>query len=802
MNKLKGGAVLSETILNTLSLVISFILIISVVYGLFFTQSEKTNRNAFRAIARDIGFLIDRTAALAGSQEYEYNIPEGVNVNLSIGYKKIYLSYDKGTIEESFSGLIHSGPYHFVNPKKLCLVKNRDDRRIIISAGNCSCNFGDGVCDPACIINKVCDPDCRTEKMDYICNKFCDQNKDQLCDPDCYRNEVDKVCDFDCIKKNKTDGICDPDCDNVEKGICDFDCVMMFNGTTGYEGTCDPDCKPADKDSDGFEDEKDGYCYTGCAMEKKLGIIRLPKDGICDLDCNETNNICDPDCRLDDDCEEKCSIENEDCSKIPCCAGYVCCPGTKLCAKEKDYEPACCGDEKCDVSPILRPLYDELEASGWKRGSGKTYKDYEQKMWNLTSLPKNWENWYTCQDDCWSGDLVCNRKSVSGKGDIDCESYCKPGNGNHKWDCCSPYYTAHPSYQGHPNYYTCPYHSTSTEDYIQSRPDGICTQVEDNVCDPDCVNDNTSCDPDCCGFNTPNPCPTSPGCYCPVRVKKSDNFAGGLYITNTKDNNWMDDVPHLTPNVIQVCSDEVIKFLDRRGWDIKQIEVELKSPDPLGFAFDEGRYGGGEEDISKTGVYKASKTILANEKYNLTKPWCNSILTNEKEICAGVGFCGDHAIALVSILRTLGVPPYDVYAAFSSCDNCRTTKGTGFRHAYVLYYCDPSLPNNLKLRACNGNWNKWLQIDATNHYIVPFEGTALCEHLCLVWNDYGAYPLINKTKYGFGGLIDKNSGYPFPIEGPRKLNCKVDPTCILNTNDQNRPGFCELLKNINFKCIW
>ncbi|MCK4429485.1 MAG: hypothetical protein KAU95_03855, partial [Candidatus Aenigmarchaeota archaeon] len=124
-----------------------------------------------------------------------------------------------------------------------------------------------------------------------------------------------------------------------------------------------------------------------------------------------------------------------------------------------------------------------------------------------------------------------------------------------------------------------------------------------------------------------------------------------------------------------------------------------------------------------------------------------------------------------------------------------------FRHAYIIYYCDSGLTETLKLKACEGNWNKWLQIDATGHYIVPFEGTSLCEHMCIAWNDYGAYPLINSTTYGFGGLIDENSGYPFPSKGAKKLNCKVDPTCVLNTNKQNRPGMCELIKDINFECI-
>ena len=126
-------------------------------------------------------------------------------------------------------------------------------------------------------------------------------------------------------------------------------------------------------------------------------------------------------------------------------------------------------------------------------------------------------------------------------------------------------------------------------------------------------------------------------------------------------------------------------------------------------------------------------------------------------------------MALLSILRTLGVPAKDVFATFSGGESCA-------RHAFVVYKCDESLPENLKLEECNGHWGEWLVLDATNHFIRPLEETDLCQNMCAWYNDYGLYASINPSLYGFGGRIDEDTGYAFPKE----LNCKVGEACVLN----------------------
>ena len=473
------------------------------------------------------------------------------------------------------------------------------------------------------------------------------------------------------------------------------------------------------------------------------GRLVLKYDGVCDLDCNQTNNICDPDCKKDEDCIFRCALEGESCADMPCCpeSGATCCPGTNICSLD------CRDNNICET------------------------KD----MWGLDNETK-WENYYTCPGDCQANvnptgpsytefsDGVCDRvvdticdledcgRKLGEVGDLNIykQTYwlCDP-------DCSA-------------DFGVCPYSNTRD----QSIADGICVQVEDGVCDPDCATDNKNCDPDCCPFNSATSCPSSPGCYCPIRVDRKD-FSKSPYFTNTQDTNCHNHEPHWTENVIEICSQEAIEFLDRRGWDIKQVAESIKSPAPGGWAFDGSRY----TSIITEGIQKASKTIHANEIYTKAgssccckADECSIIPDYTGDECCGVGFCGDHATALLSILRTLGVPAKDVFATFTS-DFSGTKK---IRHAFVVYRCDPSLPYYLKLDECEGNWNKWLIIDATHHSIQPLEGSSACSHMCIWYNDYGAYPTINSTIHGFGGKISDTQGHPFPPD----TGCTADECCV------------------------
>lgn len=644
---MKGIAVLSETLLTAISLVISFILIILIVNMVFSIQTSRTYSELFKSIARDIGVGIDRAAAMAGSGMVEVDIPKGLKMNVTVDYKTTFINYGDKTVQSSFSGLTHGGPYNFINPEKLCIVKTRDDRRVNIVAKSCSCDPSDDVCDPECGVEGICDTRCYTNVKNDVCSKICVKEGDEICDPDCYRNEDDGVFDKDCIDPDKNpDETCDPDSDGISDNVCDIDCYLMYsNGTTGV---CDPDCPPEDKISVvGGEKVKssDGNCYTGCANYTGTGgILILKRDGICDLDCNEENKICDPDCTKDPDCEFKCANIGENCTTLPPCptSGGVCCPGTKIVSLE------CCGNGVCETRDMWNPEYK-----------------------------KRWENNYTCPIDC-----------------------CPPGT-------------------------TCP-----------TRP-------------PDCE----------------------------ARVNKGSFTASPCYFDTVGGGT---DIPYWGDGVIEVCHEEVQKFLDRRNWSILEVAETIKSPPPEGWAFDYSRYHTIRTGPDTCSELKSSVTIRANEEYTRSDSACCADSGNcpcamcdyMGPECNGVGFCGDHATAMVSILRTLGnettaIPASDVWASFMNDPRPG-------RHAFNVLRCNSTIPD-LMPEECQGHWGEWIRIDATQHIIQPLADTP-CSDMCIWWNDQGPYPLTD-------GRINATHGRPYPPDarcnqiGSTTLDCKYDILC-------------------------
>ena len=864
----KGSAVLSESVLATISVIISLLLIVLFANSTFSYQSKVAFRESLNSVGRDISMIIDRACGLAGSTKILYEHPKGLHTNISIEYKYVFVRSGEDFSSNSFA-CMRAIPASFKDPKKLCIVKNRDDRKVIIFEGECICKINDGKCDPACVADNICDPDCYRNSEDNVCNKFCVKDNDGICDPDCYRNESDNVWDLDCRKEEK-DGICDPD-SGIEDGFCDPDCYV--------EGSkvCDPDCKPKDEDNDKEEDQKDGFCYAACVnktinfniqeksrtQSKKYNIIqnysctsssdwrnarcadgisiyscgnyigtcrdrcsdevlcegddcllpgggsrkggwchaqvttplnlskevcccdssgkcwieksidcilnyggqtyRLPHpyceglsvneresesgsakselkssktfllpDGICDKDCEEENGICDPDCTKDKDCEMQCAKLGENCSQLdPCPGAGICCPGDKIVREN------CCGNEICET----------------------------REMW-VPGNETKWENFYTCRQDCTNlNDSVCARVLNTTQNNSGCDFDCL--NKFNRFGA-SDYMFCDPECSGSEFNANgiCPIMNNNN----QSIQDNICLEIEDNVCDPDCVNFTDKCDPDCCPFNSNSPCPSSPGCYCPERVKKG-SFTGAFWFSETSNNpNCNEHEPQMTNGVIEVCSQEAINFLNRRGWDIKELARSIVAPTPEGFSFDFSRY----ITITREGVQKASKTLKANDEYNLSSSCCCTSdcpcgTCEATNMCCGIGFCGDHAVGILSALRTLGVPAKNVFATFTG-----SAPGCG-RHSFVVYKCDPSMPENLKLEECDGNWNEWLIIDATAHVIKPLRNSGECENMCIWFNDYGPYPTIDPSVHGFGGKLDSNTGRPFPQE----TGCRVGGACAM-----------------------
>jgi len=377
----KGAVVLSETLLAVTEVVISFILIVLTIQLVFQQQSSVTVQSAYEAVARDVSTSIDRAAAAAGAIYIEQPIPKGLKLNLTIDYKTVLVSYGSQSVRKSFVGLTYTNPVTISNPTDLCVVKTENDRKVYVLQGNCTCDIGSNVCNPVCSAKGICQKSCVTSNPDDVCNSVCLANDlaQGICDPDCYRNATDKVFNPYCVNPNNNpDGVCDPDSNNIHKGICDKDCYNIYSN--GKTGVCDPDCPSSDQVFTGQNGTKyktsDGQCYTGCinktaatviatANQTQKSKITLISDGVCDLDCNSTASICDPDCPNSLACQNICMKEGQAANGQPCCSGLTRCPGTDICSK------SCCGNGKCEDSSMWPPANKTL-----------------------------WETKYTCPQDC------------------------------------------------------------------------------------------------------------------------------------------------------------------------------------------------------------------------------------------------------------------------------------------------------------------------------------------------------------------------------------------------------------------
>jgi hypothetical protein len=375
---MKGAVVISETLLEAVGVIISFIIIVLVVQLVFQQQTAITYESAFESVARDVSTAIDRAAAAAGSMYIEQPIPKGMQFNLTIDYKTVFVEYGGQSARKSFDGLTYTSPKSYTNPSTLCIIKTANDRRVYVAEGACKCDTKDNVCNPACSLQNKCSHACKTEVPDDVCNSYCVIAGDGICDPDCYRNVSSGVFDPDCVKADKNpDGICSPDSNNIKKGICDKDCYLTFSN--GNSGVCDPDCPPSNQitEVNGVKyKQPDGHCYTGCinstvTTTKKITLV---KDGVCDLDCKDSVSICDPDCPDSEACQNKCMKEGEKDDVYPCCDGLIACPGNNVC-KSLSNPLSCCGNGICEGRPGT--------TNGWGPGN-KT----------------RWETPYTCQADC------------------------------------------------------------------------------------------------------------------------------------------------------------------------------------------------------------------------------------------------------------------------------------------------------------------------------------------------------------------------------------------------------------------
>ena len=527
-----------------------------------------------------------------------------------------------------------------------------------------------------------------------------------------------------CIVKNRNDGriyITDQKCEcNILDRKCDPACAVSAN--------CDPRCyksTPDDVCDVRCVVQKDAICDPDCYRNQSDLTVDIDciksDDGICDPDTHGIEDgICDSDCRkngIDGVCDPDCSVQGED---------GVC---------DQDCNPDSTCNDVCDL--------DCGKANG------------------------------ICDPDCGS--------------DPDCNTCAKEGESCADRPCCFK------TLCGKEEYLTC---TPGSKKCIRNEADAC----NDGFCDvnpwvdvppsngikyaqwpeksrPRVWENFYTCEGDCNGFDKKLQIPDKSGANCAARVSPG-TFTSSVCITGTTFNDpgrqaWRD-------GVIDICSGAAIQYLNKRGWDINEVAKDITAQTPNGFAFDNSRY----TDIPCS-VQRAQDTINANEEYFEDNFCCCSTQdcalappswgVVSSDVCrftpscgdpgAGVGFCIDHATAMLSVLRTLGVPRENVYIYFivGLPPNCN-------RHGVVAYKCDQSLAGNLVLDGCvNG---QWYVLDATSHSIELLSQTS-CSQLCTWWNDNGLY----SNQFG----IDRPAGAQCANYNPANYEaCK---------NDQN--VYCE-----------
>jgi hypothetical protein len=707
--RVKG--IISENLVDVFGIVISVFLIFLIGISLFTSQTERGGEAGYASMARQIAVIIDRVAAEAGSARMEYVMIRGLPADVTVGSREVVLSRENARkAGASFSAPTGMEEQVIKNPSSLCVVKSRNDKKIIVQGGTCKCTTNDNRCDASCVVDGICDPACIKNEKDYICLPACAAGGDGICDSDCISQAEDWVWDPDCAKP---DGVCDPDSDGLTDGVCDPDCLK--NQT---DGLCDPECiKNRDRDGNGVEDDRDGICDLDCLSSTNV----VAETGIVtrhNVTCNPANAahrqclgdsvyICG---RYEGTCKGGCGQPSNDQTR-----GAGCHVPADPNFNQSDVMSCCCfSDGTCKTE--IRSVCIVGGGYAFANDSGYCVPDRE------TRIRMEYAKDGVCDLDCADRRDVC---------DPDCPDYMEQ---------CSPCAVEGMPADGKP---CC---------------SGLIPCASSNICSVTCCG-NGACEPRADWLETyhpknwENPCTCSQDCpgVCP-RPAGDDSCSAGPFTSGIC---YEDLMGAFYGGKIEICSDAVKDFLDRRMWDINEVAATtLRAKPPLGWGFDDTRYCGDACGRLQT----TATTIEANEAYNLSdataccesmvrEKGCACLSTVVEETACGIGFCGDHSIALYSIIRRLGTPSKDVWVTYTiSGSNCRP-------HAFVVYRCNTSLDPRLVLDECRGRDGQWLALDATGHFIKPMSEIG-CRVMCLWWNENGYY-------FRQEGRIDADEGWAY-----------------------------------------
>ena len=779
---MKGTVIISETLLEIVSVIISFIMVVLVVQLVFQSQTQTTYQSAFQSVARDISTAIDRAAASSGSLFIQQDLPKGLNVNVTIDYKTVLVGTNDNTIRKSFSALTNTPPSSYVNPSTLCIVKTQNDNKVVITSGTCKCNQNDNTCDAVCGALGVCDQACMNSTIG-ICNSYCTTKYPNTCDTNCYSNSSIGVCEVACISPNATTGVCSPDCNNVKKGVCSLDCYNQYSN--GKTGNCDPDCPPKQdliQIGNLTVKKADGNCYTGCINASASVISQTASNpSPIKMSCNATyslqHNNSEYQCS-DNDLWE-CGVDVLGCGghgpSVRCSQPCVRFPGIAACCDFTDQintpifngtDSVCCCQYNGGTCSI-KSRGDCLQNVGYAFPSDSQYCQQSS-----TQNPVNQNNKINlvsdgvCDLDCNATANICDPDCPNS---LPCQNTCmSEGQKANGFPCCS-------------GLTKCPGTDVCSKTCCGN---GICEGKD--IWPPE----NKTL------WETPYTCPKDCGNLTAPTCSPGGPFSQSVCYGDiaNQNGNRIGDAPTWSGNAIQVCSQQSEQFLNRRDWDINQVLANVKALPPLGWAFDASRY----VDACNR-IQPADQTISANENYKSSSSTCCSLdgtgcpFPNAPFLgqqCAGVGYCADHAAAMLSILRTAGVPDYDVFMTFMiEGQNCG-------RHAFVVMKCDSSLPYRLFPSECQGHSGEWLRIDATQHFVSLLKDSP-CVSMAIWWNDKGIYPLT------YGALPDGPNNQKIGLVYPSDAQCNTagEPTndfCKANFNVEHH--YDLLCKPFNVQC--
>ena len=330
-------------------------------------------------------------------------------------------------------------------PDETCDPKCEDGKTCF--QNTCIATPGTDDCNPACQPTEVCvNGKCESRKSE--CDPSC--HADQECvggvciDPKrvCEAEEPPVVCldDQYCINRPV-----DPEgralqCTNPESNVCSPKCAegkVCFNGACITPGD---DCSKVCGDNAvciNKKCEEPGVCSTKCAAGleclngvcydpnfcKEDGKLGCPAGKVCDHGtCKDPDNLCDPECKEDEQCIHNTCIKQDD-SCNPACdpaKGEVCINGVCV---TTECNPACTDKQLCvggvciDPKPVCTPIcvgetvcaYDDCHVAPGQICTPRC-NDKTQICYNNQCVPKG-----DCDPECDAakGELCINGACIN-----------------------------------------------------------------------------------------------------------------------------------------------------------------------------------------------------------------------------------------------------------------------------------------------------------------------------------------------------------------------------------------------------